>query len=508
MPKNKRVWNGKTQYKSQFRWTDVNGKVHKSNTSWCNSKLEADKEAERLKAGKSTKVDISKGSKKMLVVFDEFQESIQERVDNEDLKNKSSDISLLQRIKAMKTKGYIPDEIMKVAIKDLNTAHFRKWLETLNRAKMSGETLRTYKSVIQKFNKYLANNGYYTNYNTDIEVAIAIGRVEIKPRKQGSRKDRRIPTVADIEWIRRYYDDDLGKFRNFYYYTFFYFEFYTGLRVSESIALKWKDVDLSPEGRVIYVRNAINGKEKRSTALKRTEIENYSTKNETSERGVVIFDMIYQLLKDYKYRYRVHYKITEKEQEDCFVFPALRNPNNYASHNHLLEELKKACEGAGIEPLDNGMMRHGCATFLVAPPPDGLGYSPEQVYSQLGHCDSTMLNTIYAALEKAQMTRKNRVVFNRIYHPEEDAKEQEHIKELEDIFYRIQGNNKTAEEVGKLMRFMQEIERVNESNNKVYYYNSGDERFIKMMNFEEKYPDIKFEKKDWKIKNIKYRKLI
>lgn len=496
MPKNKRVWNGKTQYKSQFRWTDINGKVHKSNTPWCNSKLEADKEAERLKREKGLPVDNSKGNKKFITVFDEFQESIQERVDNEDLKNKSSDISLLQRINAMKRKGYIPDEIMKVAIKDLNTAHFRKWLETLNRAKMSGETLRTYKSVIQKFNKYLANNGYYTNYNTDIEVAIAIGRVEIKPRKQGSRKDRRVPTVADIEWIRRYYEEDLGKFRNFYYYTFFYFEFYTGLRVSESIALQWKDVDLSPEARVIYVRNAINGKEKRSTALKRTEIENYSTKNETSERGVVIFDMIYQLLKDYKYRYRVHYKISEKEQENCFVFPALRNPHNYASHNHLLEELKRACDGAGIEPLDNGMMRHGTATFLVAPRPDGLGYSPEQVYSQLGHCDSSMINTIYGALQKSQMTKKNKTVFNQIFHPEEDAKEQEEIKELEFIFERVMGKNKGAEEVSKMLRFAKELERVDNSNNKVYYYQPEDEKLIEVMKFKETYPDIEFIKKN------------
>lgn len=489
MPSNKRVWKGKTQYKAQFRWTDENGVVHKSNTGWCNSKSEAQAEAIKLKKTKNIPIGKSKSTKKVSAVFDEFIASIEKEVNDGTLKNKSSAISMLQRANSIK-RNYFPRDLQNKAVKEVNVAFFRKWLESMNKEKISGGTLRTFKTLILKFNKYLANTGYYENYNTDIEIAIGLSRVEMKPLKTGANKNRRLPTVRDIEEIRRYYEDDFGKFRNFYYYTFFYFEFYTGMRVSETIALQWKNVDLSPDNRIIYVRNAINGKEDKKTALKRTEVGNYSTKNETSERGVVIFDMIYQLLKDYQWRYKQHYKIDNIDE--CFVFPSLKNPYKYASHNHLLEELKRACEGAGIEELDNGMMRHGCATFLVAPPPDGLGYSPEQVYSQLGHCDSSMINTIYGKLQKNQTTQKNRVVFNDIYHPEENQQYLENIKESEEILHRVKGHNKVAERASKMLRYMMEIDRVNMSNNKVYYYPEEDEAIIEQCQFKEEYPDVKF----------------
>ena len=498
MPVCKRKVNGKTQYRSAYRWVDDKGKSHQTTTSWFSLKSEADREARRLSRQKSIVENRpTKKNKKAGDVFEEFIDSVQKEVDNGELENKSSSISLLNRLQSI-DKKYYSDDLKNTIVKDIEPSYFRRWLESINKKKLSGQTVRSFKSAIQKFNKYLGDRGYYPDYNTDLEVSVAIGMVNLKPIKAGSRKNRRVPTIEDIEELRRYYENDLGKFRNFYYYTFFYFEFYTGMRVSETVALQWKNVDLSPERRVIYVRNAINEKEKRSTAKQRTNIGNYSTKNETSERGVVIFDMIYQLLLDYKYRYKVHYHLSESQIQDCFVFPAIRNPHNYQSHRHLLEELKRACIGAGIEELDNGMFRHGCATFLVAPAPEGLGYSPDQVYSQLGHCDASMINEIYGKLQKEQMTRKNRTTFNRIYHPEEDVKEQEHIEELKYIIHRIEGNNRAAEEFGKIYRFSEEIKRVNASKRKVYYYRPEDEYLIDLMNFKEQYPDVRFVAKDQK----------
>lgn len=484
MAKNKTKKDGKTYYRTNYRWVDADGTTHFTNTKWFPTKLEADQEAERLKKEKSL-WDNGK-NKKVIDAYDAFTTNVEQQAFNDKLKNKSSLISLHQRLKSIK-KNYFPQELQKVKVKEVDASFFRKWLEYMDAQEIAGETIRSYKTVLNKFNKYLATNGYYENYNKDMEITIALNRVEIKPKKTGKRK-RRTPTVADIEEIRRFYENDLGKFRNFYYYTFFYCEFYLGTRVSETIALKWADIDLRPEARVVYVRNAINGKEKRRIARKRTEVGNYSTKNETSERVVVIFDMIYQLLKDYKFRYRVHYKITEKEQEDCFVFPALTNPHNYASHNHLLEELKRACAGAGIEPLDNGMFRHGTCYFLVAPHPEGLGYSPEQVYSQMGHCDSSMINQVYSKLAKEQMARKNKITFNQIYHPEEDLKEKERNEELEWILKRVRGNNRAAEQVGKMYRFIMELERLGEGD--TYYYNDEDEDTINQL--KDAYPYINF----------------
>ena len=495
MPNNKRVWKGKTQYKSQFRWTDENGVVHKSNTGWCNTKLEADNEAERLKKEKNIPVGKKQSTKKVSVVFKEFINEIEKEANDNSLKNKSTQISLLQRANSINN-SYFPEELKNKQVKEVNSAFFRKWLESMNKEKISGQTIRSFKNVLNNFNKYLANTGYYDKYNTDIEIAIGLGKVDIKPVKAGERKDRRVPTQNDIKALELHYVDKLGTFRNFYYYTLFYFEFYTGMRVSETVGLQWKNVDLSKDNRVIYVRNAINEKENRKTALKRTQIGNYSTKNETSERGVVIFDIIYTLLRDYRNRYKIHYKLKESEMDNCFVFPAMTNPRNYAKAKLWLAELYRACDGAKIKRFDNGMMRHGCATWLVAPSPDGLGYSPEQVYSQLGHCDSSMINAIYGKLQKNQMTQKNRIVFNDIYHPEENKEYLEEKKEKEDLLNYAKGNNEVPEIVYKLIRFTQEIERVNNSDNKVFYYYEMDEEALEKGGFKKRYPEIKFIKKE------------
>ena len=491
MPKCKRKKNGTTQYRSTYRWKDENLIEHQTTTPWFDCKLEADTEAKRLSKVKGTPIGRSRSTKKVSTVFEEFKNSFEKEINSSALKNKSTVVSLYQRCNSIQKK-YFPKELKETMIRDINSAFFRRWLESMNKEKISGETIRSFKVVLQKFNKYLADTGYYANYNMDIEIAIALGRVDIKARKTGERKDRRVPTQNDIELLALHYSDKLGKFRNFYYYTFFYFEFYTGMRVSETIALQWKNVDLSPDNRVIHVVNGISGKEKRKTALKRTQIGNYSTKNDTSERGVVIFDMIYQLLVDYRNRYKQHYKLTEKEIGECFVFPTLTNPHSFARHSRLLEELKNACEGAGIGKLDNGMMRHGCATWLVAPTPDGLGYSPEQVYSQLGHCDSSMINAIYGKLQRNQMTKKNRVVFNDIYHPEENKEYIEENKEKEYNLKRAKGNNEPAEIVSKLLRITQELERVKRTKKKEFNYFKVDEEFLNKYNIKKEYPEVKF----------------
>ena len=492
MPACKRKKNGLTQYRSTYRWKDENLVEHQTTTPWFNSKIEADNEAKRLSKAKGTPIGRARSTKKVSVVFDEFMSSIDKSINDRTLKNKSTDIAIHQRCNSIKHK-YFPAELKNTMVKDVNSAFFRRWLESMNREKISGHTIRSFKAVLQKFNKFMANTGYYSNYNMDIEIAIALGRVDIKPRKTGERKDRRLPTQNDIEEIRRYYEDTIGEFRSFYYYTFFYFEFYTGCRVSETIALQWKNVDLNKDHRIIHIVNGISEKEKRSTALRRTEKGNYSTKNDTSERDVVIFDMIYQLLIDYKQRYKIHYKLSEKDIQNCFVFPALSDPYNFARHSRLLEELKRACEGAGIEELDNGMFRHGCATWLVAPEPDGLGYSPEQVYSQLGHCDSKMIKEIYGKLQKTQLAEKNRVVFNDIYHPEENKAYIEAKKEKQYNLKRAKGGNKPAEEVSKALRFTQELERIKyKAKKKVFYYYKSDIQVIRTFKLDEQYPMIEF----------------
>ena len=96
MPKNKRIKNGKTQYKTQFRWTDENGNVHKSNTSWCNSKLEADNEAEKLRAAKSALK--TPRNKKAIDVYNEFMDYVEKQAFDDSLITIISDSIVIQDI--------------------------------------------------------------------------------------------------------------------------------------------------------------------------------------------------------------------------------------------------------------------------------------------------------------------------------------------------------------------------------------------------------------------------
>lgn len=97
---------------------------------------------------------------------------------------------------------------------------FRVWLNDINSKKLSGRTVRGYRTTLTKFNQYLGNNGYYTDPDLDRRIDTTISRQHIKPKSAGERKDRRIPTIQDIENIGAHYQLlGLENFKNFYWYT-------------------------------------------------------------------------------------------------------------------------------------------------------------------------------------------------------------------------------------------------------------------------------------------------
>ena len=159
MPQCKRKKDGKTEYRSTYRWKDENGVVHQTTTPWMSSKLEADQLANKLSSTKNLPTNRNKQNKKVGVVFDEYIQYVEKEAFDSRLKNKSSLISLYQRLNTINNQ-YFPKELQNTIVKDVNPSFFRSWLDSLNRKQMSGETLRTYKSAIQKFNKYLADMGY------------------------------------------------------------------------------------------------------------------------------------------------------------------------------------------------------------------------------------------------------------------------------------------------------------------------------------------------------------
>lgn len=98
--------------------------------------------------------------------------------------------------------------------------------------------------------------------------------------------------------------------------------------------------------------------------------------------------------------------LDEDKIADCFVFPNLttNDPHIYQKHKNILRELNKVCKAQGIPKTDSQMLRHSSATFLIMPPPQGLGFNEGEVKYFFGHKDTSMLQHIYAKLNAEQAT--------------------------------------------------------------------------------------------------------
>jgi len=306
--------------------------------------------------------------------------------------------------------------------------------------------------VLTKFNQYLGGNGYYTDPDLDRRVDTTLARAHVKPKAAGERKDRRVPTVQDIEDIVSYYDlMGLGEFKNFYWYTLWYVLFYSGLRVSELIGLQWKFVDLKKD--TIDIRNSISERELKENVLNRVKQEIYHTKNARSERIIPIFAKYSQLLADYKKSFKHHFDLTEKEMGDCFVFPLVlwtkEDLHDYQKQKNILRELNIVCEKQGLEKTDVQMMRHGCATWMVSDRRDGgLGFSESQAKDYFGHTGDDMLREVYAKLNKKQRARRTITTFSPLMvdKPKEDPKEISNLIALSDLALNPEKNQENIEQ--------------------------------------------------------------
>ena len=194
---------------------------------------------------------------------------------------------------------------------------------------LSGATVKKYKGVVKKFNRYLQLKGYI-NAEQAVINENAILFVKTKRLEVGRRNDRNYPEFEDLRKLMDYYrgkgvdKDKIGQFTNLYWYTFWSVLYFTGMRVGELIALQWKNIDFDDGDYgtgVIYVTNAINHKEIRENVMRRIKANNLALKNSNSEREITIWAYYKQILVDYKYAYRYEFQVSERKMESMFVFP-------------------------------------------------------------------------------------------------------------------------------------------------------------------------------------------
>ena len=157
----------------------------------------------------------------------------------------------------------------------------------------------------------------------------------------------------------------------------------TGLRQSELLALRWRDVDF--EEQIIRVRSALD-----------RHGNDVPPKTEHALRDVILIPALAEALRE-------HREQSPFKEADDFVF-ASRVGTPLHWRNVSRRALKPALQSAGIEPLRWHDLRHTFASLLI-----GGGANVVFASRQLGHGSSDITLRVYSHLfdraEQAQRTR-------------------------------------------------------------------------------------------------------
>jgi len=478
---------GKKEYKVRYYFMRE-GKKRDSETAWFDTLDKAEKEAKKQKEikEKEDRNNITqRRDKKIVTAYEEFIDYLKKLSDKEISNTNKKEYQTARAI----YNNHMPQTVKDTRIKDISVFTFREWLSHINKKEtLGGGYVRLCRMNLIKFNIWLSQNGYYIDEYQEETLDIGIRKTKIKNSLVNNRErkgERKIVSIIDIQEITRYYINQeygLGEFRNFYFYTLFFVLFFSGMRVEELTGLQWKFIDLREGVRTISIRNAISKMEKVESALERTMQGQYRTKNAVSIRTIPIFDFYYELLIDYKESFRYQYGLTKKEIEECFVFPNIdqNNPHRFMRSNQTLRELKKVLDYCNMENTDLQMFRHSCATFLVLPPPEGLGYSEEKIKDYFGHQDTKMLISIYARLSEIEKAKRMRRTFSDIYKPDETAERTAEEEMKLKIISRIGGDNEEAKQKARIYRIHNQIRKAMLEGKKTYYYRQKDKEIIEL----------------------------
>ena len=445
----------KKEYKCSYRFMGIDGKKHQTETPWCETAEEAlrakeygiRQHEEELKRREAKKQASQKGT--VLKAFEDFVKDLNREADASNYQEQITGKMSLHRDANTLLKHYLPNDIGSIKLNKLSSSDFARWLTLLNTYKkamrgkdevLSGKTIRKYKGIILRFNNWLDAQGYYKVPEMVVLTELKLSRVKLKRKNVGGRNNRNYPTFDEFKQITDYYKgQNLGIYKNMYWYTFYTFLFYSGVRVSEAIGLKWSDIDFNAEDGlgVILIHNAIDAHERRDTVNKRIEKNITFTKNITSTRKITIWAAYRQLLMDFKEDSMYELKYTTEELENAFVFPNFnardtKNRKGYQHHNNLLRETDRVSKVLNLPKYDNQMFRHACAYFLIL----DQHLSEDDVYRYFGHKDSEMLKTIYAKLsidqnlEKTNYSLKSLITNNDFADPEVSKMHQTRLERL------------------------------------------------------------------------------
>lgn len=199
-----------------------------------------------------------------------------------------------------------------------------------------------------------------------------------------------------------YLDDDQAKalmklLRSLpsHYRRSYALELLTGLRRGELLGLEWKDIDF--EQKTVQICRT-------SQYLPGRGIYTDTTKNQSSQRIVMISDQIVRLLQE-QYQWQQLQKKTlgdawiENDRVVTMPDGSPMRPDHFSSH------FKKIVKESGLPDIHLHSLRHTYATLCIA-----NGEALTAVAAQLGHASVATTTKIYAhAIKSAQISAANTI---------------------------------------------------------------------------------------------------
>lgn len=170
---------------------------------------------------------------------------------------------------------------------------------------------------------------------------------------------------------------DRSDYFEHFIFTMIWLYFFTGMRVSEGLALYWEDIDL--EKKKMSISHNLDYANKHNWERKN------KLKTEKSKRVISIDDTTIEVLKDWKERQK------ELSEKFDFVLSYDLTPNDA---HFVRDMLTKYSKRAGVRRIQAKALRHSHASLLI----NEYNVTPLLIQKRLGHTDIRTTLGIYSHL--------------------------------------------------------------------------------------------------------------
>lgn len=298
-------------------------------------------------------------------------------------------------------KNYKAYDLSNKQLKSINTDIINKYFASLAKKYSRGSILKTW-SVIRQVLQLGLDDGYISN--------VKINKILLPKEEHVVVKKKVVPfiTESDMELLyeeaNRKYKNGVNVYGNSA--KLIIFIMYSGLRLGEAIALKWKHVEsdmssikISQSIRTIIERNEDNLPVLDENGNKRHIILEKQPKTKDGERTIPLPDRAIDILK-YFYENSTH-------NQDDYVFTTAKG-SIYGKRNierTLKSMLEKSnCECKSYTPHS---LRHGYGSILIS-----KGKDIKIVSELLGHSDVSFTYNVYIGILKEDKIKAVKDVFN------------------------------------------------------------------------------------------------